>query len=89
MAARVGETVEAVVAAVRDRTIVPAERFARNIGLLLLAILVLVALVLLIVITSVRVLTIATGHAWIAELILAGVFLLAGAILWRRRKSSS
>lgn len=80
---------ESIVSAVRDKTIVPAERLARNIGLVVLAGIVSFAIFTLFVILLVRVLTIATGEAWIAELILAGMFLVVGAILWGVRKPSS
>lgn len=80
---------ESVVNAVRDRTIVPAERLARNLGLVVLAGIVALAIFTLFIILLVRVLTVATGEAWIAELILAGIFLVLGAILWGLRKPSS
>lgn len=89
VAPRVGETVETIVNAVRDKTIVPAERLARNVGLVVLAGIVAFAIFTLFVILLVRVLTILTGEAWIAELALAGIFLALGAILWGLRKPSS
>ncbi len=92
MATKVGETVENIVTQVREKTILPAERAARAIGLVLLICVVTAGLLVLLTIAAIRGLTILTDvvtgepRVWMAYLVLAVVFLLIGSLLWSKRK---
>jgi len=91
VAPRVGETVETVVKAVRDKTIVPAERAARNVGLVLLVAFVAMTMFALVLIGAMRWLTeltalIGPGYEFVAYLALGGILFVAGLFTWRLRK---
>lgn len=90
LAPKVGETVETVVQAVRDKTIVPAERAARAVGLVIIAIVVLAVFVALITIGAMRWLTdltllIGAGYEFVAYLALGGILVVVGLFTWRLR----
>lgn len=79
------DAIEAAVAAVRDRTVVPAQRATRAVVYgLLVAFFVGTALVLL-VIGAFRGLVILTGDAWISYLIVGGILVLGGGFCWSKR----
>jgi hypothetical protein len=79
------DAIEAAVSAVRDRTVVPAQRATRAVVYgLLVAFFVATALVLLIV-GVFRGLVLLTGRAWVAYLIVGGMLVIAGAFCWSRR----
>lgn len=76
--------------AVRDKTIVPAERVARAVGLVIIAIVVLVAFLALVTIGGMRWLTdltllIGPGYEFVAYLVLGGILVVAGLFTWRLR----
>jgi hypothetical protein len=79
------DTLENVVATVRDRTVVPAQRATRSVVYgLLVAFFVVTALVML-AIALFRVLVVLVGDVWIAYLILGGIFVITGAFVWTLR----
>ena len=79
------DAIEAAVSAVRDRTVVPAQRATRAVVYgLLVAFFVATALVLLVV-GAFRGLVLLTGRAWVAYLIVGGMLVIAGAFCWSRR----
>lgn len=81
------DAIEAAVAAVRDRTVVPAQRATRAVVYgLLVAFFVGTALVLLTV-GAFRGIVILTGETWIAYLIVGGMLVAAGAFCWSRRST--
>ncbi len=79
------DAIEAAVSAVRDRTVVPAQRATRAVVYgLLVAFFVGTALVLLVV-GAFRGLVLLTGRTWIAYLIVGGMLVAGGAFCWSRR----
>ena len=79
------DAIEAAVDAVRERSVVPAQRATRAVVYgLLVAFFVLTALILL-TIGVFRGLVILTGEAWIAHLSVGGMLVLAGGFCWSRR----
>ena len=79
------DALEAAVAAIRERTVVPAQRATHAVVYgLLVAFFVITALVLLVV-GAFRGLVILTGEAWIAYLIVGGMLVAAGAFCWSQR----
>jgi hypothetical protein len=84
-ATRTADSIERVVTTVRDRTTRPLLVAGRAIVFGLLAVVVGVAAVVLLSITVVRVLVILTDRAWLADLILGVLFVIAGfVLLWLR-----
>jgi hypothetical protein len=81
------DAIEAAVSAVRDRTVLPAQRATRAVVYgLLVAFFVGTALVLL-AIGAFRGLVILTGRTWIAYLIVGGMLVAGGAFCWSRRST--
>ena len=81
------DALEAAVAAIRERTVVPAQRATHAVVYgLLVAFFVITALVLLVV-GAFRGLVILTGEAWIAYLIVGGMLVGGGAFCWSRRST--
>ncbi len=79
------DAIEAAVAAVRERTVVPAQRATRAVVYgLLVAFFVGTALVLL-ALGAFRGLVILTGRTWIAYLIVGGMLVVGGGFCWSRR----
>lgn len=81
---------ESVVQAVRDKTIVPAERAARATGLVIIALVVLMVFLVLLTIGGMRWLTdltalIGPGYEFVAYLGLGGILVIAGLFTWRLR----
>jgi LPXTG-motif cell wall-anchored protein len=93
--AQAADTIERAVGAVRDKTTAPALTVARAIAYGTFAVLVGTACLAVLIIGAVRALDVALpdsvfgeDHVWAAYLILGVVFVVAGGVLWRRRKSS-
>ena len=84
--ARAADTIERVVTTVRDRTTRPILIAGRGLVYGIIAAVLGVAALVLLAITLIRILTIATGEVWIADMIVGGVFSLAGTLLLIRRK---
>jgi hypothetical protein len=87
-AARTADSIERVVTTVRDRTTKPVLIAGRAVVFGLLAAIVGVAAVVLLSITIVRVMVILTDRAWLGELILGVVFVIAGFVLLRLRRTA-
>ena len=79
------DTLENVVAAVRDKTVVPAEKATRAIVFGLLVAFFVLTAGLMLAIAVFRVLVVLTGEVWAAYLILGGIFVIAGAFVWSLR----
>jgi hypothetical protein len=79
------DAIEAAVNAVRERSVVPAQRATRAVVYgLLVAFFVTTALVLFTV-GAFRGLVLLTGDAWIAHLSVGGMLVLGGGFCWSRR----
>jgi uncharacterized membrane protein len=87
-ATRTADSIERVVNTVRDRTTRPLLVAGRAIVFGLLAVVVGIAAVVLLSITIVRVLVILTDRAWLADLILGALFVIAGFVLLRLRRTA-
>ena len=79
------DTLENVVGLVRDRTVVPAQTATKAVVFGLLVAFFVVTAVLMLAIALFRVLVVLTGEVWAAYVILGGIFVLAGAFVWRLR----
>jgi hypothetical protein len=93
--AQAADTIEQVVGTVRDKTTGPAITVARAVVYGTFAVLVGTTCLLLLVVGSVRLLdsylpdaVFGEDHMWAAYLILGLVFVIAGAVLWRQRRST-
>jgi uncharacterized membrane protein YqjE len=81
------DTLENVIATVRDKTVLPAQKATKAVVFgLLVAFFVGTAFVML-GIALFRVLVVLTGEVWASYLILGGIFVLAGAFCWTLRTS--
>src|SRR3954447_25658158 len=87
-AARAADSIERVVVTVRDRTTRPLLLAGRALVLGLLIAIVGVTMVVLLSIAIFRVVVILTDRAWVADLILGGLFVIVGFILMALRKSA-
>jgi len=87
-AARTADSIERVVTTIRDRTTRPLLVAGRAIVFGLLAALVAVAAVVLVSIAVVRVVVILTDRAWLAHFILGTIFVLAGFVLLKLRRTA-
>ena len=84
------DTIEKVVGAVRERTVVPAHKVTKMIVLgVLAAACVVPALVLLVLGLFRGGVLIAQGEVWAAWLVLGGIFLVAGLFFWLKRSPRS
>jgi hypothetical protein len=79
------DTLENVVAAVRDKTVVPAQKATKAVVFGLLVAFFVLTAVLMLAIALFRVLVVVTGEVWAAYLILGGIFVIAGAFVWALR----
>jgi len=79
------DTLENVVAAVRDKTVVPAQKATKAVVFGLLVAFFVLTAVFMLAIALFRVLVVLTGEGWASYLILGGIFVLAGAFVWRLR----
>jgi hypothetical protein len=92
--ARASATVVQYVGTVRDKTTGPALVASRNAVYFLAMGLIAFVAVILLLLLSIRMLVSVTaylpvvepGESWMAYLILGGIFLLAGMILWRKKE---
>jgi predicted membrane channel-forming protein YqfA (hemolysin III family) len=84
------DTIEKVVGAVRERTVIPAHRITKAIvfGFLALSC-IMPALVLLVLAAFRGGALIAQGEVWAAWLALGGIFLLVGIFFWLKRSPRS
>jgi drug/metabolite transporter (DMT)-like permease len=81
------DTIENVVATVRDKTVVPAQKATKVVVFGLLVAFFVLTAVLMLAIALFRVLVVLTGEVWAAYLILGGIFVIAGAFVWTLRAS--
>lgn len=82
------DRLERVIGAIRDKTVVPAQKASRAVVYgLLVAFFVLVA-VFLLAIALFRGLVVLAGDVWLADLILGGIFVVGGGFCWSRRTRS-
>lgn len=93
-AAQAADTIENVVESVRDKTTGPALTAIRAVVYGTFAGIVGLAVLVVFIILAVRVLDIALpdsvfgkDHVWVVYLILGGIFSLAGAVSWHRRRA--
>ncbi len=81
------DTLEDIVGAVREKTVLPAQRASRSVVYgLLVAFFVVIALFML-AIALFRVLVVLVGDVWLAYLILGGIFVIGGGFVWTLRFS--
>ena len=84
------DTIEKVVGAVRERTVIPAHRASRMIVFGALAAFCVVTALLLLVLGAFRgAVLIAQGEVWAAWLALGGIFVLVGVFFWAKRTPRS
>ena len=84
------DTIEKVVGAVRERTVVPARRATKLVVLGVLAAWCIVPALVLVVLGAFRGgVLIAQGEVWAAWLALGGIFLLVGLFFWLKRSPRS
>ena len=90
--AQAADTIERVVGSVRDKTTGPALTVSRGVVYGTFAVLVGTACLVLLVVAGVRLLdsylpdaVFGEEHTWAAHLILGTIFVIVGAVLWRRR----
>ena len=79
------DTLENVVAAVRDKTVVPAQKATKAVVFGLLTGFFVATAVVLVVIAFFRGVFIITGRVWGAYFIVGGILILAGAFCWVMR----
>ena len=92
--ARASATVVQYVGTVRDKTTGPALTASRNVVYILAMALIGVVVAILALVLLVRVLVVVTGYVpgvedgetWLAYLILGALFIIGGAILWRKKE---
>jgi uncharacterized membrane protein YedE/YeeE len=79
------DAIEHAVSAVRDKTVVPAQRATRAVVFGLLAFFFLATAATLLLIGAFRGVVVLTGDAWSAYLIWGGILVLVGGFCWSRR----
>ena len=79
------DTLENVVAAVRDKTVIPAQKATKAVVFGLLVAFFVLTAVFMLAIALFRVLVVLTGEVWLSYLILGGIFVLVGAFVWTLR----
>jgi hypothetical protein len=84
-ATQAADALEHAVAAVREKTVVPAQKATRAVVFGLLVTFFVATAVTLLVIGGFRGLVILTGEVWLAYVIVGGILVVAGALLWRLR----
>jgi hypothetical protein len=89
-AAQTADTIERVIAGIRDKTTGPVEKVARVVVYGLVAGILGIAALVLLAVTLVRVLDIVIpGEVWAAHLLTGGIFTMAGMFLWRKRTAKT
>ena len=84
------DTIEKVVGAVRERTVVPAHRVTKAVVFGMFAAFAIVAALVLLVFGVFRGgVLIAQGEVWIVWLVLGGIFVAAGLFFWAKRSPRS
>jgi hypothetical protein len=84
------DTIEKVVGAVRERTVLPAHRVSRLVVFGALAVFCVLTAVILLVLVAFRIaVIIAQGEVWAAWLVLGGIFVLVGLFAWSKRSPRS
>lgn len=81
------DAIERTVGAVRDKTVVPAQRATKAVVYGLLAAFLLGTAFTLLVIGTFRGIVVLTGDVWLAYFAVGALFVLVGAFLWSRRTS--
>jgi uncharacterized protein YacL len=79
------DTLENVIATVRDKTVVPAQKATKAVVFGLLVAFFVGTAVFMLAIALFRVLVVITGEVWASYLILGGIFIIAGAFCWGLR----
>jgi uncharacterized protein YacL len=79
------DTLENVIATVRDKTVVPAQKATKAVVFGLLVAFFVGTAVFMLAIALFRVLVVITGEVWASYLILGGIFIIAGAFCWALR----
>ncbi len=87
-ATRAADSIEKVVVTVRDRTTRPLLLAGRAVVFGVLIAIVGVSMVVLLSIAIVRIVVILTDRAWVADLILGALFVIAGFVLLALRKGA-
>jgi hypothetical protein len=88
----VADRIEAVVDTVRDKTTVPATQVARGLVYGLISLVLLLVVLVIVIITLSRFLYVylpidpLSRRVWVADMIVAAIFLGAGALIWRLRR---
>ncbi len=83
------DTLENVVATVRDKVVVPAENTTRAVVFGLLVAFFALTAVFMLAIALFRILVVLTDSVWLSYLILGGIFVLAGAFVWTMRAAKN
>jgi hypothetical protein len=79
------DAIETAVAAVRDRTVVPARKATKAVVFGLLATFFVVTALVMLVVGLFRLLVILTGEVWASYVILGGIFVIGGTFCWSMR----
>jgi hypothetical protein len=79
------DAIETAVAAVRDRTVVPARKATKAVVFGLLATFFVVSALVMLVVGLFRLLVILTGEVWASYVILGGIFVIGGTFCWSMR----
>ncbi|HEX4489854.1 MAG TPA: hypothetical protein VH914_01495 [Acidimicrobiia bacterium] len=84
------DTIEKVVGAVRERTVVPAHRFTRVVVYGMFAAFAVVTALVLLVLGAFRGgVLVAQGEVWAVWLVLGGIFVVLGLFFWAKRSPRS
>jgi drug/metabolite transporter (DMT)-like permease len=79
------DNLENIVTLVRDKTVVPAQKATKAVVFGLVVAFFVVTALLMLAIALFRVLVVLTGEVWASYLILGGIFVIAGALVWTLR----
>ena len=79
------DALERVVGAVREKTVIPAQKASRAVVHGLLVAFFGVVAIFLLAIALFRGLVVLAGDVWLADLILGGIFVVGGGFCWSRR----
>jgi putative superfamily III holin-X len=79
------DAIETAVAAVRDKTVVPARKATKAVVFGLLATFFVLTALVMLVVGVFRVLVVLTGEVWASYLILGGIFVIGGTFCWSMR----
>ena len=79
------DAIKTAVAAVRDRTVVPARKATKAVVFGLLATFFVLTALVMLVVGLFRLLVILTGEVWASYVILGGIFVIGGTFCWSMR----